>query len=587
MWICCLAVLVLFCGQLSPAFAQNPDDNDGDIDRQHKIDSLRALLPTANMEEKGKIYAKMTIPYHFSNDLEERLAFLDEYIGYARESQNVELEGLVMAQRALAYHNLQRWDEYIPLLPADMEFWSMHRMWKYYFTINHIKSVYLILNHRYETAVKEAEKMYAFAHEENISFGKAVAKIAMGDAYYTLNRYEEARKCFREAIDIFYTVTEYPVIDLMTDAFTVLCQCALRTGEYTAALPVLNEWESEIRDFEQKHPNIDVSVCRFQCDVMSAEVFAYLGESGKAEEFLNKIDRIILGSNEAVAAMINKCRVQLYFRQGMYDRALQLSESIIPHFKKWDNITTAELMQTQAEIADITGNSVLGHSIYRQLYHHSDSLNRVKMAAQLDELHTIYEVDRLTVDNDRLAMEKDYHRKYMLLYLVGCCLLLVALLIWIVYSRRLDVKNRILVTRIIEQDQLMNKIQSASNAKDETETNAERDNDLLDALNQLMTESCVFSDPGLNRKILAEMLHISENKLQKLIHEHFACSVVEYISEQRLNFARDLLSNHSGKYTVEAIAIESGFGNRRTFYRQFQQRYGVTPGAYRAYSVEK
>ncbi|MDR1897607.1 MAG: helix-turn-helix domain-containing protein [Prevotellaceae bacterium] len=584
MWICCLTVFVLLCGQLSSAFAQSPDDNDGG--RQHKIDSLRALLPAANMEEKREIYKKMEVLYIFFNDLDKQLAFLNEYIEYAREMQDVKLESFIMAQKALTYHNLKHWEEYLPLMPADMEFWSKHEMWRFYFIISHIKIAYLILNHHYETAIKEAEKMYTFAKEDNIPFGKGIAQMSMGSAYYALDRYEDSRKCFREAINIFCTVKEYHVLDFMSEAFRILCKSILHIGEYTAALPVLNEWESQIKDFEQKNPETGIPTCKIQYYVMSAEVYVRLGEFQRAEESLHKIDRTV-SESYAGAVMINKCRVQLYIRQGMYDRAMQLIELIMPYFKPWDDVVTVELMQAQAEIADSTDNSALGHSIYRQLYHHFDSLNRVKMAAQLDELHTIYEVDKLTLENDRLVMEKDYHRKYMLLYFTGCCLLFVALGIWIVYSRRLDVKNRILVARILEQDKLMNTLQSAliARRKSESESKQECDNDLLNALNQLMTETGIFSNPGLNRKILAELLNISEQRLQKLIYKHFSCSVVEYISDQRLKFARDLLSNHSEKYTVEAIAIESGFGNRRTFYRQFQQRYGVTPGAYRTYSV--
>jgi AraC-like DNA-binding protein len=199
------------------------------------------------------------------------------------------------------------------------------------------------------------------------------------------------------------------------------------------------------------------------------------------------------------------------------------------------------------------------------------------MAARLDELRTIYEVDRLTLEKDKAVLQQELHRNYLYLALAGCGMLLLTLALWMVYSRRLNAKNRDLVARILEQDRAQGK--KALPLPGDTKPGSP----LLEALRRLMAEPAVFTDPSFNRKMLAEKLRTGETALQETVARYFSCGVTEFITEQRLNYSRKLLAQQGEKYTIEAIAVNSGFGSHRTFYRQFSQRYGVSPGEYRTF----
>ena len=48
----------------------------------------------------------------------------------------------------------------------------------------------------------------------------------------------------------------------------------------------------------------------------------------------------------------------------------------------------------------------------------------------------------------------------------------------------------------------------------------------------------------------------------------------------RLDYSLVLLKDFK-HYTIEAVAIDSGFGNVRTYQRIFRDKYGMTPMEYR------
>jgi transcriptional regulator GlxA family with amidase domain len=48
-----------------------------------------------------------------------------------------------------------------------------------------------------------------------------------------------------------------------------------------------------------------------------------------------------------------------------------------------------------------------------------------------------------------------------------------------------------------------------------------------------------------------------------------------------------MLATPNCDLTIEAVAIDSGFGSRNTFYRLFRERFGLTPVEFRNFACEK
>ncbi len=84
------------------------------------------------------------------------------------------------------------------------------------------------------------------------------------------------------------------------------------------------------------------------------------------------------------------------------------------------------------------------------------------------------------------------------------------------------------------------------------------------------------TDLSLNQVALAMQLH--PNQLSALINQYFQKNFREFINTYRIENAKSLLLDpDSERWTIEAIAGESGFQSRSAFYQAFKTIEGVTP----------
>lgn len=114
-------------------------------------------------------------------------------------------------------------------------------------------------------------------------------------------------------------------------------------------------------------------------------------------------------------------------------------------------------------------------------------------------------------------------------------------------------------------------------------TDSGRDNALYTSiykeLQRLMEEDKLYHDPRLTRDEVVAKLGTSRKIFLEALQRNVNMSFVEYTNKYRLDEAIELLEN--GEYTNEIIAEEVGFGSVNTFYRQFRQKYGISPLEYR------
>ncbi len=88
-----------------------------------------------------------------------------------------------------------------------------------------------------------------------------------------------------------------------------------------------------------------------------------------------------------------------------------------------------------------------------------------------------------------------------------------------------------------------------------------------------------FGEPNLSVRSLAAGLSISESYLSKLVKRHLDRSVIDYLTEYRLERAKELLAT-SDLMTYE-VAEAAGYADARYFSSTFRRHVGVTPTEYR------
>lgn len=100
-------------------------------------------------------------------------------------------------------------------------------------------------------------------------------------------------------------------------------------------------------------------------------------------------------------------------------------------------------------------------------------------------------------------------------------------------------------------------------------------------LERLMHEQQLYLDDKLTLSSLAEALQIKPHLLSGVINQNMQTSFYKLVNKYRVEHAMGLLKDDSNKWSIERVALESGFGNRVTFNKSFKEITGTTASAYK------
>ena len=106
-----------------------------------------------------------------------------------------------------------------------------------------------------------------------------------------------------------------------------------------------------------------------------------------------------------------------------------------------------------------------------------------------------------------------------------------------------------------------------------------KDKKLFERINRTIIEEQLFLDPEFSREKFIRLGLINKNKVAQLLQQYANTNLNGYINSLRLEYASKLQTQPD--IPIKAVAIDSGFNSSRTFYRLFQQKYGMTPAEYK------
>lgn len=107
------------------------------------------------------------------------------------------------------------------------------------------------------------------------------------------------------------------------------------------------------------------------------------------------------------------------------------------------------------------------------------------------------------------------------------------------------------------------------------------DSEFREKLVKLINDN--LKNPELSTRFVAEQLGMSVRNLYRRLESFTEITPVTIIREIRLEHARNLLAKTN--LSIDEVLYQSGFNNRGTFFKIFQQKYGTTPKQYREAQV--
>lgn len=105
---------------------------------------------------------------------------------------------------------------------------------------------------------------------------------------------------------------------------------------------------------------------------------------------------------------------------------------------------------------------------------------------------------------------------------------------------------------------------------------------LFQRIEHLMQQQQLFLQPALKVDEIATQLNSNRNYVSKAINTVHGDSVSHYINHYRLRYFKEKVLTPAGKqYSLDALAMESGFNSKASFNRFFKLQEGITPSQYR------
>lgn len=99
---------------------------------------------------------------------------------------------------------------------------------------------------------------------------------------------------------------------------------------------------------------------------------------------------------------------------------------------------------------------------------------------------------------------------------------------------------------------------------------------LMSRICHLMEHDRLFLRSKLKISDIAALLGSNSHYVSECIKAHRACPFSQFINQYRIAYAKQLMQAWPDK-KIAAVAIESGFANEMSFFRNFKQVEGVTP----------
>ena len=445
-----------------------------------------------------------------------------------------------------------------------------------YYMQSHYTEVIIKSNEAIELALKIKDK-------ESVAF----FYMALGSAKSEIDNLNDALDYLNKSIEIYQTIVEdsarWATYDNMLYALTKQVDVYASNRFYDKAVSLIPRCLA-LLDYLKKSDSATIGLNDIrEAELMAACSKAYYGagETKKAEKCYEKLRLTKYGNTDHGIALA----VPYLVYSGQYAEALRCIKIKKKHMQKCHSIVTYYY------------NKVLLRNEFKCYY----NLNMYKEASfsanenmvMADSLRArekkdyVRTVKKVFADRDiqlqLIKHEQKAETSQIVILLatilvVALCLLLA---ISIRYNNILRRKDRANLATMEELRKLYNertRQHTDTIAVDENEDDDEDRKMFVVIYNEIITRK-LYLKPGFSRDDAISIVPMSMKQFSALFQK-YSTGFVSFVNNLRLEHSLELIRSNQ-EYTIEGIALDSGFSNRQTFHRLFVEKYGMTPTEYK------
>lgn len=445
-----------------------------------------------------------------------------------------------------------------------------------YYMQSHYTEVIIKSNEAIELALKIKDK-------ESVAF----FYMALGSAKSEIDNLNDALDYLNKSIEIYQTIVEdsarWATYDNMLYALTKQVDVYASNRFYDKAVSLIPRCQA-LLDYLNKSDSATIGLNDIrEAELMAACSKAYYGtgETKKAEKCYEKLRLTKYGNTDHGIALA----VPYLVNSGQYAEALRCIKIKKKHMQKCHSIVTYYY------------NKVLLRNEFKCYY----NLNMYKEASfsanenmvMADSLRArekkdyVRTVKKVFADRDiqlqLIKHEQKAETSQIVILLatilvVALCLLLA---ISIRYNNILRRKDRANLATMEELRKLYNertRQHTDTIAVDENEDDDEDRKMFVVIYNEIITRK-LYLKSGFSRDDAISIVPMSMKQFSALFQK-YSTGFVSFVNNLRLEHSLELIRSNQ-EYTIEGIALDSGFSNRQTFHRLFVEKYGMTPTEYK------
>lgn len=447
-------------------------------------------------------------------------------------------------------------------------------------------TVYYMQSHYTEVIIKSNEAIELALKNKNKE-SVAFFYMALGSAKSEIDNLNDALDYLNKSIEIYQTIVEdsarWATYDNMLYALTKQVDVYASNRFYDKAVSLIPRCQA-LLDYLKKSDSATIGLNDIrEAELMAACSKAYYGagETKKAEKCYEKLRLTKYGNTDHGIALA----VPYLVYSGQYAEALRCIKIKKKHMQKCHSIVTYYY------------NKVLLRNEFKCYY----NLNMYKEASfsanenmvMADSLRArekkdyVRTVKKVFADRDiqlqLIKHEQKAETSQIVILLATILVVALGLLlaISIRYNNILRRKDRANLATMEELRKLYNertRQHTDTIAVDENEDDDEDRKMFVVIYNEIITRK-LYLKPGFSRDDAISIVPMSMKQFSALFQK-YSTGFVSFVNNLRLEHSLELIRSNQ-EYTIEGIALDSGFSNRQTFHRLFVEKYGMTPTEYK------
>lgn len=235
------------------------------------------------------------------------------------------------------------------------------------------------------------------------------------------------------------------------------------------------------------------------------------------------------------------------------------------------------LYKTMARYYTLNGNSTLAVAYMDSAENAREAHDREFNALELKRAQQRkYQQEQRAKDNELWAEQSRSTRLWHILAVIAACLAITAILlaVSIIRYRRKRRDYRALIEKT--QDW-------AKNEETQVVTPLPKEEKLMQRIRQLLEEERAFTNPNLTLVDVSNQLKLNRTYISAAINHCTGQTFSNYVAQLRVREAVRIMSDPANaNLTIDAIAFDSGFNDRKGFHRVFKRITGLAPSTFRA-----